>query len=99
MLAPPLTVDQAAELLQCAPSTVRERTIAGDLPGLKFGTDWVYPVGALYTRLDELALAESAKRREPGQPSATLHAIAGGAGGKKARRAPPKLPQLPGAPA
>lgn len=36
-----LSVDQVAELLRCTPETIREHT-PHDLPGVKFGRDWVY---------------------------------------------------------
>ena len=55
-LSAPLTVDQAAELLRCAPKTVQARARAGDLPGLKWGEDWIFPAGAFFARLDQIAL-------------------------------------------
>lgn len=85
-----LDVDQVAEMLRCEPTTVQEQARRGELPGLKLGRDWVFPVGALLQRLDEVALKESAKRREPVTPSAVLHDIKR----PKARRAPPALPAL-----
>lgn len=94
----PLTVDQAAQLLGCEGDTVRELARVGDLPGFKPGRDWVFPAGAFYARLDELAIEQAAKRRKPQAASATLHALpaaAAGAPGGKARRRPPALPALP----
>jgi excisionase family DNA binding protein len=85
-----LDVDQVAELLRCEPTTVQEHARRGELPGLKLGRDWVFPVGALLQRLDEVALKESAKRREPVTSSAVLHDIKR----QKAKRVPPALPAL-----
>ena len=98
----PFTVDQVAQLLACADTTVRERARDGDLPGLKFGSDWIFPAGALFARLDDLAAEESARRRHAAPapaptpqpaPRATLHAVPVPRG----RRSPPALPTLPGA--
>lgn len=91
-LPPVLDVETAAQLLRCEPSTVRERLRQGELPGVKLGTDWVLPAGALLQRLDELALQESAKRRAPPPPPAAvaLRPVSG-----KGRRMPPTLPVLP----
>ena len=89
-LPPVLDVDTAAQLLRCEPSTVRERLRQGDLPGLKLGTDWVLPAGALLKRLEELALEESAQRRSKPAPAAVaLRAVPG------RPRKPPVLPVLP----
>ena len=83
-----LNPEAVAQLLGCAPVTVRERARAGDLPGLKFGDDWVFPAGALARRLDELALEDSAKRRKKPVPSGQLVALPGA----KVKRKPPALP-------
>lgn len=90
-----LTVDQLAELLQCADTTVRER--ATELGGLKFGRDYVFPASAVARRLDELALASS-KPAAPPRPSGVLHALpAPEKSRSKARSRPrPALPSLPG---
>lgn len=85
-----LDVDQVAQLLRCSPKTVQDRARDGDLPGLKWGIDWVFPIGALLRRLDEIALAQAALRREPNKPSAQLHDIKQ----RKSRRSPPALPDL-----
>ena len=61
-----LGVKEVAQLLRCSGTTVEEKARKGELPGLLFGDGgWVFPVGALLKRLDELALEESAKRRAP----------------------------------
>lgn len=86
-----LNVDQVAQLLRCAPTTVQDLSRTGELPGLKFGGDWVFPVGALLRRLDEVALATAADRRQPGKKSAQLHDIKQR---KAGRKAPPALPDL-----
>lgn len=85
-----LDVDQVAELMRCEPATVQEHARAGDLPGIKWGRDWVFPLGALLRVLDELAVQEAARRREKVKPSAVLHDIKR----PKAKRAPPALPAL-----
>lgn len=89
----PLTVDQAAELLQCSPKTVQAHARSGYLPGVMFGVDWVFPRGAFFARLDEIALEESRKRREPARPAGVLHEIKPGAARAGGRRRP--LPALP----
>lgn len=87
----PFTVDQVAELLQCAPDTVRELARDGVLPGLKFGRDWVFPAGALFQRLDDLAL--KADTTNTPQPSATLHQLP--TPKARQRRQLPALPAIP----
>lgn len=58
-----LDVDAVAELLHCSEYTVRNQTALGELPGVRFGRDYVYPREALMRRLTEMALEESAKTR------------------------------------
>lgn len=93
---PPLSVDQVAQLLLCAPDTVRELARSGELPGFKPGRDWIFPAGALFARLDQLATASAEERRSPGKPTATLHAMpaAGRQPGRRASCQPPALPSL-----
>jgi excisionase family DNA binding protein len=79
--------EQAAQLLRCSVDTVRDRADAGELPGLKYGRDWVFPREALLEAVNELARAEAAKRR--GRPAARPAAVAQIASG---RRRPPALP-------
>jgi excisionase family DNA binding protein len=89
-----LTVEAVAALLECSASTVEEHASRGDIPGLKFGRSWVFPVQALFRRLNEMAESEAARRREAPQPLAVL----GGAvqAGMGRRRKPlPRLPTLP----
>ena len=85
-----LDVDQVAQLLRCADTTVRER--ATELGGLKLGRDWVFPAGALSRRLDELALASSVAPKAPAPTAVLLRAVPAG---KRGRRQPPYLPALP----
>ena len=85
---PVLTVQAAAECLECEPDTVREMARAGKLPGLKVGRDWVFPSGAFFCELERMASEAAEKRRTPPEPSGVLHQI-----GEKKRR-PPVLPQL-----
>jgi excisionase family DNA binding protein len=82
------TADQAAELLGCSVKTVEEMARQGQLPGIKPGGCWVFPAGALALRLDQLALDEAAKRREP------LPASAVSVGQTKAKRNAKVLPKL-----
>ena len=66
----PLTVEQLAKMLRCSEFTVRERARKGDLPGLKFGDDWVFPVEAVAHQLTEMALDDAKERRTTPAPSA-----------------------------
>lgn len=90
---PPVVLDVAevATLMRCSPKTVQERARTGDLPGLKWGDDWVFPAGALARRLDELAM-QPRPGRTPAA-SGVLHDIKAGAS-RTTRRTPPKLPAL-----
>jgi excisionase family DNA binding protein len=58
-----LTIDQAAEVLQCDTDTAAVRFNSGELPGVKFGRRWVIPAPAFYRRLNELAIEEAERRR------------------------------------
>lgn len=58
-----LTIDQAAELFQCDAETAAGYFTKGLLPGVKIGRKWTIPAQAFYSRLNELALEESARRR------------------------------------
>ena len=85
-----LRVNDVAELLDCTPETVRGLARDGTLPGFKPGRDWVFPAGALLRRLDEIALEQAERRREPKQPADVLHQAPA-----RKRRALPVLPVLP----
>lgn len=58
-----LTIEQAADVLQCDADTAAVRFNSGELPGVKFGRRWVIPAPAFYRRLNELALEEAERRR------------------------------------
>lgn len=58
-----LTIEQAAEVLQCDTDTAALRFNSGELPGVKFGRRWVIPAPAFFKRLNELALDEADRRR------------------------------------
>ena len=82
-----LTAEEAAEMLGCEPETVEERARLGELPGVKFGRKWVFPVEALAFRLNAIALEESARRLKKPAPSAVQVQQTEG-------RRPPKLDLL-----
>lgn len=63
-----MDVAEVAILLKCEPAKVEELLRAGTLPGTKFGRSWVIPKTALMERLHDIALEESAIRRQPRTP-------------------------------
>ncbi len=71
-----LSVDQVAEMLRCTPETIREHT-PHDLPGVKFGRDWVYVEADVIAAVSRLAQEIQTKWRSapvpeiPARP--TLH--------------------------
>ncbi len=58
-----LNTDELAKLLGCDKETAAKRIIAGDLPGSKFGRDWIIPRRALIERINEMAMKDAAERR------------------------------------
>lgn len=84
------TTPALAELLDCEETTIKDRAVAGDLPGLKIGRSWIFPAEALHQALNELARREAAARRAPAPRAAV--ATSGQAAPK--HRAPPTLPSL-----
>lgn len=82
-----LTVDAVVGLLGCAATTVREHSRKSELPGLKFGDDWVFPAEALQQRLTVLALERAAKRRNAFGTAAVSSGVP-----TKERRTLPTLP-------
>ncbi len=73
-----LTVDQVAKLCICTADTVRERAVAGDLPGIKLGRDWVFPADALAQALCRLATEQAqARRTSSPRPTAEVRQIRG----------------------
>ena len=84
--------EAVAALLGCSITTVRDRARSGELPGLKFGDrGWVFPAGALAARLDQLALEEAERRRQPAAKSGVLVDVSAG----RKKRTPPALPTMP----
>lgn len=87
----PLTVDELArDWLQCSTEVAAQAIASGDLPGLQYGRRWIVPVGALMTRLDELALEDAAKRRAARETPTTFEMV----GARSKARVPPALPNL-----
>lgn len=76
-----LKAEAVAELLDCEVETLNTRALSGDLPSLKVGRSWIFPVAALEARLNELAVEEAVARRAPKTP--VLVAVR--------RRGPPSL--------
>ncbi|MGN8004136.1 helix-turn-helix domain-containing protein [Acidovorax sp. 22279] len=103
-----LTIEQAAEVLQCDTDTAAVRFNSGELPGVKFGRRWVIPAPAFFKRLNELALEEAERRRNQlaeeraaaaaraKSPQAISVREPAAARGRK-RQPLPVLPQLPNA--
>lgn len=83
-----------AKMLRCAETTVEERARKGDIPGVKFGDGWIFPAQALFARLNELALEEAAKRRDPGRTKPIAIAQQPPGRGRSSRPLP-NLPRLP----
>jgi hypothetical protein len=84
--------NQAAAILRCSTKTVEERARSGDLPGLKYGDGWVFPVQAFYERLNELAREQAAERRKgTGKPAPAAVATTTQ---QPTKRRPPPLPSL-----
>lgn len=80
-----LNETEAADLLDCEPSTAQEAARRGELPAVKFGRSWRFPRAALLEALNEKAMANMTKPPVR-KPKAVQLATA--------RRAPPALPQL-----
>lgn len=59
---------EVASALDCDVDTVNRRAAMGDLPGLKIGRSWAFPVGALEDRLNEMARLEMKARKAPPPP-------------------------------
>lgn len=101
-----LTIEQAADVLQCDTDTAAVRFNTGELPGVKFGRRWVIPAPAFFRRLNELALEEAQRRRaelEEERASAAARAknpqptvaLGGPAPRGRKRRPLPTLPSIP----
>lgn len=81
-----MTSDEVAAILHCEAQTVREQARLGELPGVKFGRDWVFPVDALQEALNRIAREQADSRRKKPEPVAVFHPTA--------KRALPRLPDL-----
>lgn len=89
----PLTVDELAkDWLQCSEDVATRALASGDLPGVRYGRGWIVPVGALLSRLDEIALEQAAQRRAARETPATFNLDSLDRG--RRARVPPALPQL-----
>ena len=66
---PPFTPEQVAAMMDCEPGTVEEAARRGEIPGVKMGRSWRFPARALLDALDELAVEQAKKRREPVKPA------------------------------
>lgn len=84
-----LNTDELARLLACDKETAAKRIIAGDLPGSKFGRDWIIPRKALIERINEMAVQDAAARK------AALEAERGEATGRGQFFATAASPALP----
>lgn len=65
-----LNVADAAQMLCCQPSTIREHARTGALPGVKIGEDWVFPLSSLVDAVTGMAAEQAQLRRTP--PKVTL---------------------------
>ena len=81
--------DEAAPILRCTPEQVELLARAGEIPGVKFGRNWVFVRVDLVECIRERARQEAQERREKRSP-----APAGPRPVKPPRRnVPPALPQ------
>ncbi len=87
------TITEAAAILDCKEETAVERIINGDLPGLKFGRGWIVPRAAFSQRLNELALEESARRRQEREAKGKANTVITTAKKGTRARVAPALPQ------
>ncbi len=85
-LPPIMSTAQWAELLGCSVKTLQERLRTGDLPGEKFGDDWVCPTEAMLQRINEIAVEKMMERRKQRTPAAVLR--------PSGKRTPPSLIDL-----
>jgi excisionase family DNA binding protein len=56
---------EVAALMDCVPRTVQEMAREGELPAVKLGRSWRFPIVALLQALNNLALANKPKARAP----------------------------------
>lgn len=83
-----MTASQWAQILGCSTKTVQERLRLGDLPGEKFGEDWICPTEAMLARINEIAIQKMmARRAAASKPQAPKLVAVGG----QVKRTPPPL--------
>lgn len=90
-----LTTEAVSELLGCSSYTVEEMARKGELPGIKPGGSWVFPVLAFEQRINEMALEQSADRRRPKGPTPTALFVPPSQGAPRRGRNRKPLPLLP----
>jgi excisionase family DNA binding protein len=88
------TAEQVAALMGCSVKTVEAMARDGELPGIKPGGSWIFPVGALASQLDALALEQARARKAPKPPTATAQTVHGTHTQGRRRRALPILVDL-----
>lgn len=71
-IQPIYDAEGAAQLLRCSVRTIEDRLRTGDLPGEKFGDGWILPGQALIDRVNEIAVAKAAERRQAAAMPAPL---------------------------
>lgn len=76
---------EAADLLDCEPSTVQEAARRGELPAVKFGRSWRFPRVALLQALDLQAMANMNKAKSQKPKAVQLSVL---------KRMPPVLPTI-----
>lgn len=60
-----LNAEEVAEALDCDVDTVNRRAASGDLPGIKIGRSWAFPIQALEDCLNEMAKIQMKTRKNP----------------------------------
>lgn len=71
IVSPILTVQAAADWLQCSTRTVEDLARAGKLPGKVFGEGgWVFPSDAFFRAVNRMAEEEAERRSKPDKPLA-----------------------------
>lgn len=81
-----LNVEEVAAILNCEPSTVQEKARMHELPAVKFGRSWSFPVAALLEFLN--SKARDNEQRKPCNPKGVTVST-------QTTRQPPSLPSLP----
>jgi len=59
-----ISLEEAAEFLECTVVQVMEELRAGTLPGVKIGKPWVIPRPAFFTAVNEMAVTAAAVLRD-----------------------------------